>query len=108
VMYAGEIVESASVDALFHSPRHPYTRLLFAATPDLHSEDEVVSIPGTPPRLDRTLVGCPFQPRCDSDFERCVHERPLLKEVEASHRAACHLNDLPNGARAAAGIEEAS
>jgi peptide/nickel transport system ATP-binding protein len=108
VMYAGEIVESASVDALFHCPRHPYTRLLFAATPDLHGEDDVVSIPGTPPRLDRTLVGCPFQPRCDSDFERCVHERPLLKEVGVRHSAACHLNDLPAGARAASGMEEAS
>jgi peptide/nickel transport system ATP-binding protein len=108
VMYAGEIVETASVDALFHSPRHPYTRLLFAATPDLHGEDEVVSIPGTPPRLDRALVGCPFRPRCDSDFERCIQERPLLKEVAARHRAACHLNDLQAGARPPAGMEEAS
>src|SRR5213075_1271697 len=45
VMYAGEIVEHASVDALYHDPRHPYTRLLFAATPDLHGDGVPASIP---------------------------------------------------------------
>ena len=72
VMYAGEIVEAGRLDDLFHEPKHPYTRMLFAATPDLYGEDEVLSIPGAPPRLDRDIVGCPFRQRCDRAFERCT------------------------------------
>jgi oligopeptide/dipeptide ABC transporter ATP-binding protein len=93
VMYAGEIVEAGSVDALFHDPRHPYTRLLFAATPDLYGEEEVLSIPGAPPRLDREIVGCPFAPRCDRVFDRCRTERPELMRLGGGRLAACHLND---------------
>ena len=59
VMYAGEIVEMAEMSTIYHDPRHPYTRMLFAATPDLLGDDEVISIPGAPPRLDREILGCP-------------------------------------------------
>jgi peptide/nickel transport system ATP-binding protein len=94
VMYAGEVVEQGSVDELVHDPRHPYTRLLFAATPDLYGAEAPVSIPGAPPRLDRPLTGCPFQPRCDRAFSRCKDERPLLKGLGDGRAAACHLNDV--------------
>ncbi|MDQ2967521.1 MAG: ABC transporter ATP-binding protein [Actinomycetota bacterium] len=96
VMYAGEVVERGLVDTLYHAPRHPYTRLLFAATPDLGQEnEEIVSIAGAPPRLDHPLVGCPFRPRCDRAFEPCGTLRPLLRTVSDRQSAACHLNDLP-------------
>jgi len=94
VMYAGEIVEHGPVDALYHDPRHPYTRLLFAATPDLFGEGVPASIPGAPPRLDRPLAGCPFHTRCDRVFSRCPKERPLLKQLDGERAAACHLNDV--------------
>jgi peptide/nickel transport system ATP-binding protein len=94
VMYAGEIVEHGPVDALYHDPRHPYTRLLFAATPDLYGDGVPASIPGAPPRLDRPLVGCPFHTRCDRAFSRCKDEHPLLKQLEGGRSAACHLNDV--------------
>jgi peptide/nickel transport system ATP-binding protein len=92
VMYAGKIVESGSTEDLYHTARHPYTRLLFSATPDLESRDDVVSIPGVPPRLDSPITGCPFRPRCDSAFDICVTEAPPLAAVGERHDAACHLN----------------
>jgi len=94
VMYAGEIVEQGPTRALYHEPRHPYTRMLFAATPDPYGDDPVESIGGVPPRLDRELHGCPFAPRCDSAFERCRAEHPESIAVGAGHLAACHLNEL--------------
>ncbi len=92
VMYAGEIVERGPLESLYHSPGHPYSRMLFAASPDLAGLDEpVLSIPGAPPRLDRPIDGCPFRPRCDSSFAACT-VRPRLAPVAADHDAACHLN----------------
>ncbi|MEP7059698.1 MAG: ABC transporter ATP-binding protein [Actinomycetota bacterium] len=93
VMYAGRIAEAGPMDTLFHDPRHPYTRLLFAATPDLYGDETVVSIPGSPPRLDHEIEGCAFRDRCDRAFDRCVTETPALMDVASAHRAACHLND---------------
>jgi peptide/nickel transport system ATP-binding protein len=92
VMYAGEIVERGQLEAIYHSPGHPYSRMLFAASPDLAGLDEpVLSIAGAPPRLDRPIEGCPFSPRCDSVFDACT-VRPRLEELSPDHDAACHLN----------------
>ncbi len=93
VMYAGRVAEQADMDVLFHNPRHPYTELLFAATPDLYGDEDVVSIPGHPPRLDRPLVGCPFAPRCPKALDLCREQQPRTLTLEAGHVAACHLND---------------
>jgi peptide/nickel transport system ATP-binding protein len=94
VMYAGEIVERGPTERLYEMPRHPYTELLFAATPDIgDSERELVSIAGSPPALDQALVGCPFRPRCDRAFARCESVAPALQNVGEDHSAACHLND---------------
>jgi len=93
-MYAGRIAEHGPVVALYHDPQHPYTRLLFAATPDLDDLDgQVASIPGAPPRLDRPLDGCPFRPRCDSSFAKCA-ELPPLVEIGEGREAACHLTGV--------------
>jgi peptide/nickel transport system ATP-binding protein len=92
VMYAGEIVERGPLETIYHTPGHPYSRMLFAASPDLAGLDEpVVSIPGAPPRLDRPIDGCPFRLRCDSVFDACA-VRPRLEQLAADHDAACHLN----------------
>jgi oligopeptide/dipeptide ABC transporter ATP-binding protein len=92
VMYAGEIVERGPLETIYHAPGHPYSRMLFAASPDLAGLDEpVLSIAGAPPRLDRPIAGCPFSPRCDSVFAPCT-VRPTLEQLAADHDAACHLN----------------
>jgi oligopeptide/dipeptide ABC transporter ATP-binding protein len=93
VMYAGEIVEMGAMSTIYHDPRHPYTRMLFGATPDLLGDDNVISIPGAPPRLDREIVGCPFAPRCDSTFSPCTVTHPRRLEIATGHEAMCHLND---------------
>ncbi|MDQ3784546.1 MAG: ABC transporter ATP-binding protein [Actinomycetota bacterium] len=94
VMYAGRMVEDGATDDLYHNPKHPYTRLLFSATPDLYAEDHIISIPGAPPRLDREIAGCPFEPRCDRAFAPCPTITPPLVTVAPRHAAACHLNDV--------------
>src|SRR5664279_2445517 len=72
VMYAGEIVEQGPIDELYHSAAHPYTRALFAATPDLYGDEAVGSIPGAPPDLSSPVIGCAYRPRCPVAFEPCV------------------------------------
>ena len=94
VMYAGRMVEDGATADLYHDPKHPYTRLLFSATPDLYAEEHIVSIPGAPPRLDRHIEGCPFQPRCDRAFAPCPTIAPPFITVAPRHAAACHLNDV--------------
>jgi peptide/nickel transport system ATP-binding protein len=92
VMYAGRVVEEGPVDDIRRTPSHPYTRQLFAATPDLLDSRAVTFIRGSPPRLDRPIDGCPFAPRCDLRFDRCDHDLPALASIGNGLRAACHLS----------------
>jgi oligopeptide transport system ATP-binding protein len=91
VMYAGRIVESAHVDALYGDPLHPYTRGLLACVPRLDSQrsERLASIPGAPPDMRATIRGCPFAPRCSNRLERCDDEDPPLELVTPGHHRAC-------------------
>jgi oligopeptide/dipeptide ABC transporter ATP-binding protein len=93
IMYAGKIVEEGPTDVLYTDPRHPYTRLLFEAMPEILDDREVASIPGSPPRLDRPIVGCSFAPRCPAAGDVCRTHEPVTRLLAARHEAACHLND---------------
>jgi len=85
VMYAGYIVEEAPVDDLFATPHHPYTVGLLASLPRLNrsSDGKLFSIPGQPPDLLKMSPGCPFEPRCAYQTERCQRENPVLVPVAA-------------------------
>ncbi|MBC8089918.1 MAG: ABC transporter ATP-binding protein [Phycisphaerae bacterium] len=96
VMYAGEIVEEAPVNALFDNPSHPYSEGLLAAIPRLGEEtDRLRTIRGTVPPPTAWPSGCRFRDRCPYAFERCVTEAPALLQVASGHRARCHLIEEP-------------
>jgi peptide/nickel transport system ATP-binding protein len=92
VVYAGAVAEAGGIDTLYHDSRHPYTRALFRATPDLDQSARVESIPGSPPRLDRPIDGCPFRPRCTLASDVCATEPELMRDA-GGHLVACHHSD---------------
>lgn len=90
VMYLGHLVERAPAGALFDRPRHPYTRLLLDAVPDLvpHSTD-VEAAAADLPQGAAVPSGCPFHPRCALATARCRVERPALRQAGVTW-VACH------------------
>jgi peptide/nickel transport system ATP-binding protein len=97
VMYAGKVVEEATVDELFANPRHPYTQGLIRSIPriDLASEHKtrLEAIGGSVPILINPAPGCRFAPRCRFAMSVCSEKEPLLREIAPGHRMACHLGE---------------
>jgi oligopeptide/dipeptide ABC transporter ATP-binding protein len=91
VMYAGRKVEEATVDDLFEAPLHPYTVGLIGATPTPGAEraERLADIPGMVPPLNALPQGCAFAPRCKRVMERCLGERPALRETAPGRLVAC-------------------
>ncbi|PYG01592.1 peptide/nickel transport system ATP-binding protein [Georgenia satyanarayanai] len=87
VMYGGQVLEQADVLTLFRERAHPYTEGLFAARPRLGSRDEeLVTIPGSPPDPRALPEGCVFWDRCTVRAdERCATQRPELRQVGPGH-----------------------
>ena len=89
VMYLGRLVEIGETDALFARPRHPYTRMLLDAVPDLSMSGRArMAIGGEPPNPIDPPPGCPFHPRCPQAIAICKTERPLFRDNVACHLAA--------------------
>jgi len=92
VMYAGRIVETAPVDALFNAPAHPYTIGLMRSIPELSdSREELFSIPGQPPDLLNLPDGCQFAPRCDQMKPVCLEKYPPETILGERHSVNCWL-----------------
>ncbi|WP_419901419.1 ABC transporter ATP-binding protein [Kiloniella sp.] len=96
VMYAGRIVERAPVDDIYAGPRHPYTQGLLASTPRLDEkthDNELVTIAGQPPNLQRLPQGCAFAPRCSHVKDRCLCEKPPLFLTPSGSQNACYREE---------------
>jgi peptide/nickel transport system ATP-binding protein len=90
VMYAGRIVERATVAALFAEPQHPYTVGLLGSIPRLDIEqDRLAAIEGQVPNPLAPVTGCRFHPRCPFVIERCLREDPPLMDLGNGHESAC-------------------
>lgn len=91
VMYAGQIVEQATVADLFAQPMHPYTKALMRSVPDRRrgKERRLPEIPGIVPSLRASIIGCSFAPRCSHATSICREKTPALEEHGAGHAAAC-------------------
>ncbi|NWB19941.1 MULTISPECIES: dipeptide ABC transporter ATP-binding protein [unclassified Pseudomonas] len=89
VMYAGRIVETATRDALFSRPSHPYTRGLLAAIPDVAGRLELRAIGGHAPAPGQRPQGCGFGPRCERFRAGCSQQEPLLQPLSPGHEVAC-------------------
>src|SRR5829696_9058186 len=91
VMYAGRLAEKAPTDTLVAAPRHPYTRMLLAALPEVgvrFPDRRLEGIPGSPPSLLNPPQGCRFRDRCPLAVARCAEQPPFL-EVAPDHFVAC-------------------
>ena len=108
VMYAGQVVESGTVEEIFRDPIHPYTRALIRGIPRRGGGSEPLeTIPGTPPRLNQEIPGCAFAPRCAVGKESCY---TCSQEIwsNGSHWSRCagaamarsHAEEQQRGGRA--------
>ncbi len=93
VMYAGRLVEVATVRDMFTSPKHPYAQALIDSLPNLDNKGVFQGIPGLAPSLLRLPSGCAFHPRCARAVESCKQVRPEVSHIGDGRLVTCHLFD---------------
>ena len=96
VMYAGRLVELATVREMFTSPKHPYSQALISSLPTLDNKGQFKGIPGLAPSLLRLPTGCAFHPRCPLASDRSRTEKPKVNVLPGGQLVACHLYDQGN------------
>lgn len=92
VLYAGRVAETNTTQAIFASPRHPYTASLIGCIPSHdQAEGTLLGIPGTVPGVPNYPSGCRFHPRCGSAMEVCRAQLPVIS-TQQTGSVACHLH----------------
>ena len=93
VMYAGQVVEVGTVEDIFYSPFHPYTKGLLQCLPRLDREEILRELSGQPPNPEMLLTGCNFWPRCPKAMKICSLTEPPEKAVKEGHLVRCWLTE---------------
>ena len=93
VMYLGQVVEFTGNEELFANPRHPYTKALLSAIPQIDEADrrQRVVLQGDVPSPIQPPSGCRFHTRCTRACERCKTEAPAFRQIAPGHFVACHF-----------------
>ena len=93
VMYLGKVVEYGDSQMIFNNPKHPYTKALFAAIPDITIEDirEIVTIEGIVPSAINPPTGCRFHTRCPNVQDICAEKEPSIIKLNDKRTVACHF-----------------
>ena len=94
VMYLGNIVEIGTKDAIYNKRRHPYTKALLSAIPNIKNPEQTdrILLTGDLPSPVNPPSGCPFHPRCAYCMEKCKTEKPCLRTMADGTQVACHLD----------------
>jgi len=97
IMYLGKIVEIADRDEIYANPRHPYTKALLSAIPniDASAKPERIRLPGEIPSPVNPPSGCSFHPRCPYAKDICRTVEPRLERGRGGHAVACHVFPAP-------------
>jgi len=107
VMYSGKLMEYGNLQSIFSDPYNPYTLGLQNAFPTLRGEQQdLISIPGSPPDISNLPQGCRFMDRCPFATEECSRRHPDLAKVEEDHYSACHHHDKVEAMRRKAAHRE--
>jgi peptide/nickel transport system ATP-binding protein len=94
VMYAGQVMESATVTQLINRTANPYSLGLIESTMEIgHGKQAIQPIPGNPPSALVRYKACPFAPRCRFATDKCRTEKPILRPIELNHQVFCHYGE---------------